>query len=826
MQKELSMKSFLRAVGRIADRLPFAYKKERSWVLNYLFAIFLVVVAFQVRLYSAPLSSGVPYVSFFPAVALAAIFGGFWTGMFVTVISLFLAAFIFTPPYYSISLQSLNISFWSNLLFLIDGVIVCASIQVMHRYRNRYARELVEIKRQAVIKEALLKRNQVLMQNSLDGIHIMDVEGKLIEANDAFCGMLGYTQKDVNSLKILDWTVPTAGVDLSASLQGRIGNSAKFETIHRRKDGTLINVEISASGEIVDGQPLIFASSRDITQRKLFENEMQLENLSERRRAKALEQKFGHLLQSSFNEIYLIDASSLKLLQSSAGAQKNLGYTANELKQLSILDIRQGYTREGFDLRVAPLLEGKEPFLLFNTFHQRKDGTTYPVEVRLQYMNVNSPVFLAIAHDISERELAEENNRKLTRALKLLSECGTLLIYADNEKHLLEATCKLAVDIGGYKMAWVGFAQNDSEKSVLPIACAGDKNGYLANLKISWAESGFGLGPTGTAIRTGTSVINMNSQTSPQMAPWSEAAIQNGFQSSIALPLVCYNNVLGALTIYSAASQAFAGEEVTLLEELANNLAFGIETLRTRTARLKAEQETRELSKHIQTIREEEKANFAREIHDDLGGTLAALKMDAHWLMKNLVTNEELLPLHECAKSMVNQLDNTVAITRHLITELRPTILDDLGLMEAIRWKTADFRNRSGIACRFICTGAEGSDCMNGRKCEGCKDDLDPTQSINLFRIAQEALTNIIKHSRASKVEVSLQYGIKETVLTICDNGCGLPPKEAMTPASFGLRGMRERMELLNGEIKFTTPQGGGLCVTAILPKPTGSKVS
>jgi diguanylate cyclase (GGDEF)-like protein len=177
---------------------------------------------------------------------------------------------------------------------------------------------------------------------------------------------------------------------------------------------------------------------------------------------------------------------------------------------------------------------------------------------------------------------SEEKQRRLNRALRLLSACNTTLVHAQDEHALLSEICRLCVETGSYLMAWVGYAEHDDARTVRPIAQSGYENGYLDTIRVSWGDSALGQGPTGTAIRTGTAYVNQNVLTNPKMAPWREAAMQRGYQASIALPLIGNAEVLGALTIYAREADAFDPEEVTLLEELASDLAYGIVTLRTR----------------------------------------------------------------------------------------------------------------------------------------------------------------------------------------------------------------------------------------------------
>lgn len=191
----------------------------------------------------------------------------------------------------------------------------------------------------------------------------------------------------------------------------------------------------------------------------------------------------------------------------------------------------------------------------------------------------------AAARDITERKRGELALERANRALRTLSACNTTLVHVGNESELLDSICRIIVETGGYRMAWVGVPEQDPAKMVRAVAHYGHEEGYLAVAKFSWADTEIGRGPTGTAIRTGTVQVNQNFLANPQVAPWQEAARQRGYQSSIALPLKSSAGTFGVLTIYAPEPDAFDEGEVGLLRELAEDLAFGIETLRMRADR-------------------------------------------------------------------------------------------------------------------------------------------------------------------------------------------------------------------------------------------------
>jgi diguanylate cyclase (GGDEF)-like protein/PAS domain S-box-containing protein len=173
----------------------------------------------------------------------------------------------------------------------------------------------------------------------------------------------------------------------------------------------------------------------------------------------------------------------------------------------------------------------------------------------------------------------------MTRALKLLSDCSMVLIHAETEQEFLEAICRLAVETGDYLMAWIGFAEQDAARSISYRASSGYEAGYLQSVAISWSDDASGQGPVGTAIRTGATIVNNDYRTNPDMRPWSAAASQRGYRSSIALPLKVRNRVIGVFSTYAADPFSFSAAEVRLLEELAGNLSYGIEAIRNRAER-------------------------------------------------------------------------------------------------------------------------------------------------------------------------------------------------------------------------------------------------
>jgi GAF domain-containing protein len=174
------------------------------------------------------------------------------------------------------------------------------------------------------------------------------------------------------------------------------------------------------------------------------------------------------------------------------------------------------------------------------------------------------------------------------------------MVRATGEGEFLNEVCQLIVDSGGYRLAWVGYAGEDEMKSVHPMAQAGFENGYLKALNITWSNTERGRGPTGIAIRTGKHAVCRNIHTDPQFIPWRSEASKRGYSSVIALPLIHRGRTFGALNIYAGEPDAFDPEEIKLLLDLAEDLAYGIAALRTNADHKRAEEALRRAHQELQ----------------------------------------------------------------------------------------------------------------------------------------------------------------------------------------------------------------------------------
>jgi len=220
------------------------------------------------------------------------------------------------------------------------------------------------------------------------------------------------------------------------------------------------------------------------------------------------------------------------------------------------------------------------------------------------------------------------------------------------------------------------------------------------------------------------------------------------------------------------------------------------EMVRSRTEQL------RNLSNRLHSIQEEEKTRIARTVHDELGQTLTALKLDLAWVERHLENTPDAV--QEKIHSLYDMIESTIMQVQEISTELRPTVLDVLGVCEALRWQTRKFMDRTGIDCHLE---------IHPKNLQ-----LDAERSTTLFRIYQEILTNIARHARATRVQVQCRQLPAQVELEVKDNGCGFDSAKLEDVTSLGLAGMRERALAWEGEVKIEDRSEGGTRVFVRLP--------
>ncbi len=464
------------------------------------------------------------------------------------------------------------------------------------------------------------------------------------------------------------------------------------------------------------------------------------------------------VMQGSFSEIYVVDCDSLRFVQTNQTARKNLHYSAAELAAMTPLDLARSVSREVLENILLPLRCGRASRASLDTIHTRKDGSTYPIEFRLFYCETGAaPVYIAIGNDISARHASAKALRLSEARFRAIVSNTPGLVYQFLQRPdgsiafpYLSEGCHALLGITAERL------RSDPEL-FLGLILLDDRRSYLDSLAASAADMKAWNWEGRIWIEKWKDIKWINLRSTPRALP-GEGLQWEGIMTNI------------------TQSKLEQGEIKRSRAQLA------------------------ELSAHVETVKENERTRIAREIHDDLGGNLTAIKMALALVRKRLPAGDTALA--EKTDYVDALVDRTIEAIHRISVDLRPGILD-FGIVAAINWQAREFEKQFGIPCR-----------VNTKK----EIELHPDQATALFRIFQEALTNIGKHAQATRVEVHLVRSNRNVRLEVIDNGRGIAGNDRLKPKSFGIRGMIERASALGGQLSVSAVSGGGTEVALKIP--------
>jgi PAS domain S-box-containing protein len=687
--------------------------------------------------------------------------------------------------------------------------IIVTSRWVLQRDKDGQPVAILEINRDITGQkqaEAGRARLAAILEATSDLVGTADQEGRVLYLNRAGRHLVGIgVEENISGLTVKDlqpewaYRLILEQGDVEALRQGVWSGETAFQS---RRGQEIPTSQVIIAHKDPTGKVEFFSTiARDITASK--------------RAAQALQEANNRLRT-------LVDASPLAIIARDMGgkimswnpaAERIFGWRQEEvlgrplpivpkdrMEELRVLDRRnfQGNATLGLELQ-----------------RQRKDGSL--IDVRLSSAPLQDGAgamtgIMGLIEDITERKRMEETLWQTSRALRAITECRQALIRPTNEMALLNEVCRIIVEVGGYRMAWVGYAENDAHKSVRPVAQTGFDEGYVKKLNLTWADTARGQGPTGTAIRTGNPAICRDTLRDADFELWRRAAKTHGFHSVLSLPLIG-DSPLGALTIYAAAPNAFDDEEINLLLGLANDLAYGIMALRGRIVQRRvekalkeSERELRQLTSQLLSIQEKERRRVARELHDELGQALTVLKINLVAIEDNLAPDQPHLKAN--CENMLSYIDTVIENVRRLSWDLSPSSLEDLGLSAALGYLVDE-------TCR-----------THNMQSVVAMDEIDhlfaPEIQINIYRMFQESLTNVVKHARASLVSVQVTREDGKVSFMIRDNGRGFNLKQVMpgkvAKRTLGLTAMNERALMACGSLRISSRKGQGTTIAFAIP--------
>jgi PAS domain S-box-containing protein len=528
-------------------------------------------------------------------------------------------------------------------------------------------------------RSELATRFDFALRDASEGLIFHDEQLDIVDVNERALSIFGYRRDEMLGMNVAGLRAPELRSQIPP-LQQRIQSeeTLSYETIDIRKDGSRFPAEISVRRVSHGGRYYSQAVIRDLTARKTTEDALR-QSLSESE----------DLYNNAANGYHSL-APDGTILRINDTELRWLGYARDEIVgRLTFAELLTPASAEIFwrnfgEFKERGWVRGVEFDMV------RKDGSLLPVLLTATVLRDEAGHYLmsrSTLFDLTERRQAEQRQNRLYRALRLLSDSNMRLVRAGDELTLLSDICRLMVESGGYLMAWAGYAEATGEKRVVPVARSSYEEGYLDHVRITWdPATPEGRGPTGRAIATGVTQVNQNWVGNQDMEPWREAALRRGYRSSVALALTMEGETFGALTMYASEPDAFNDEEVALLEELARNLAFGIQTQRMRVQRDVAQAATRAKSAFL--------ANMSHEIRTPMNGILG---------MVHLMRRSGATPLQ------LAQLDKIDASGKHLLAVINDIL--DLSKIEAgkLTLEQVDFSLSQVLHAAVAAVGAEAS---------------------------------------------------------------------------------------------------------------------
>ncbi|MFC2084212.1 PAS domain S-box protein [Bacteroidota bacterium] len=603
--------------------------------------------------------------------------------------------------------------------------------------------------------EASLKQSEekfrILFESAPDAYYLNDLKGNFIDGNKIAEIVTGYSRKELVGKNMLKLNMlPGNQIFKAAALLAKnvLGKSTgPDEFTLTRKDSSKIEVEISTHPVKIEGKSVVLGIARDITERKRTE-----EALSES------EKKYRSIVENTSDWIWEMDLKGNHTYSNNIG-EKILGYPLNKFYEMDPIGLVHPDDRGKFIETYKKAIQNKAGWNNVVLRWCDKDRKYHyfesSAEPRIDY-NGNLIGFIGIDRDITDKKIIEKQvlSEKL-RAESYLETAAVMMLVLDKKGTVTLINSKGAEILGYSKKYIIGrnwidnFIPEENRTNIKRILKR------LMKGEIEFAEY---------------------------------------FENAV----LCRYKKIKILGWYNTQIKDKSGKVTGILSS-AEDIT---ERVSLRAELESSNKELRSLTEHLQKVREEERTILAREIHDDLGQSLTALKLDLSQLRKKIDPSQ--IQLTEKVKSALELAGDTVETVKKISTDLRPSIIDDLGLIPAIRWYIGEFMKRSGIKVKL--------------SLEVDEYDISEEIKISIYRILQEALTNVIRHAHASKITIGFQKKGKNLILQVKDNGIGIKERQMHKEKSFGIIGMKERVILIGGQFEISGEKNKGTKIKVVIP--------
>ncbi|HTW78790.1 MAG TPA: PAS domain-containing protein [Terracidiphilus sp.] len=612
---------------------------------RYALAVVAVGAAFAIRfpIQHAVGSNLPPFFTFYPAVILTAILAGFGPGLAATGLSVLCADYFLLPPYGRFGVQTASDTLLLSF-FLLLGVFISALAEHYRRNLRRLAD--YEAESRAWVSQ---KKLEVALESMSEAVLICDADGNYVHFNDAYVRYCRFKNRNECAKNFSDYpkildvhtsegaTVPVEMWAVPRALRGETG--ANLEFVLRRKDTQESWIGSYSFAPLRDPRGEIFGAvvvSRDITDQQLAAEKL-----------RASERQLLVMYENMHDVVFYIavePGEKFRFISVNPSFLRATGLASDQVVGKLVTEVIP-------EPAIGEVLEHYRQALRTRKTVSWTETSVYPAGEKHAEVSV-SPVLdgnddctnlIGVLHDITRRRVAEKRIEQLNRVYSVLSDINQTIVRTKDKQKMLDAVCRIAVEKGKFRMAWIGMVDSETRK-LKPVASNGFVDGYPDLIEIDLQPEIKPEGPAAQCIRTGVHAICHDIEHDPIYEPWREAALQRGYRSSGGFPLTVVGKVVGALSLYSSEVGFFTGDELPLLDEMAMDISFALEVDRLEQKRQKSEEELRRRT-----------ALFEAQVDSSLDGVLV-LDPDG----RRILQNESLLEMMKIPKEISGNPDHTV----------------------------------------------------------------------------------------------------------------------------------------------------------------------
>lgn len=676
-----------------------------------------------------------------------------YTGMFEAAGQQWLLQLYPRPAFYKLRQED------SSWIVLVCGVLISfllAAIAVLINGKRQRAR----------LQQEQNQKFRSLFDQNPDAIYSLDLKGCFTEANAAAIALFGVSTSDLIGEPYISF-IATDYLEDSKKRFTQITNGAstyaELVFINSARD----RVEVSATGcpILSNGKIIgIFCIAKNITTRKAIEAQN-----------KQMRQFLDATLENLPTTLFVKEARTLRYVAWNRAAEELMGISREEIIGRTDYDLFSKEEADYFTCSDRELLSrGESMDVLDEAVHTRHQGVRLMFVRKAPFRMGKALYLLGLCEDVTERRQAEE-------ALKQA--------HAELEERVKQRTQALRHEIEARKKSEQALLESEEKyRSIFEQAPVG-----IAH-----------MGEDGKLNKINQQFCDIVGYSAEELSHLTYLDITHPDDLEKSLDLV--RQVNGREVISTSREKRYIrkdGSEVwvqvtrSAILDADNEFKYYLGIIEDITQRKQAEAALRELAGYLEAAREDERTRIAREIHDELGGALTAVKFELS--VPTHYGDADQNGISQRNRETLKLVDNAIVALRRIMTDLRPSVLDDLGLWSALEWLTTEFQSRMKIQTTF--------------KLKGDEIDVEPNRATSLFRMVQEALNNVAKHAQATAVSIAAAKTGNEITIRIKDNGRGISKGEKSKAKSFGLMGMQERVQAFGGVVKISGRLGEGTTV-------------